>query len=238
MSFADFTMAAFVVVFIINITLSGLLAYLLIKLSKFQGGNGSFVVVRDALSGEAARVMSGRQIVRSVSSPVTSFMADQGWHFSANTGQVDLPDNFNGGLMYFRNDNQTMKFFVNKIIFGWTPNSVNPNENINMIVDYDASEPTGLFATAYGGNSNRGHNRTNQEAGRFALIWNGSGATGFEGAKDGESGIPYTIRPGQFIHDIEGNLIVNTGRSLTFNVRSNEVGRFNLSLTGWFAAEL
>lgn len=225
------------IIFVVNLAFLGALVYLIVKILKQNGGN-AFVVIRDPLTGNAARIKDGRQVVRAVSSSIGGFMANEGWHFSANTGLMPLPEDFRGGILYFRNDNPSLKFFVNKIIVGWTPNNSNANKNAKMIVEYDATAPTENAAEALGGNTNRGHSRTNHEAGRFAMMWNRQGGTGFQGANDGVGGIPYTIAPGQFIHEIEGNIILNHGRSLVFNVYAKETGTINIALTGWFAPEL
>lgn len=192
-------------------------------MSKIQDGLGKniFAGVTDDF-----RLMTQADVI-----PHETERSIDGFRFGFNSGILNLPVNFDGPVLWFKNTDNNRLFHISRFVVGWNGGNTTASKTIQLTNIKNSSIPTGNQSVANIGNSNFASTR---EALGEAVKWDGSGTSGMSGST---GGIPFVftfIAPGRTPIILDGAVILGSESTIAINLKTEEAGLATVAILGYY----
>ena len=187
----------------------------------YSGNDGTFAMGIDKYN--RAKVVSTNE-----TSPAT-YSLDLGQTYQLFCPTVTLTNTNEHNIIYYKNTSSTQNFIINKYFVSWNGGSTNYNRTCVIKQYLGAGEPSANHTLSGAGNLNTGSSKS---ASMTVYYWNGTGTgmTQTAGVQAGEG----IIGQGMTLINIEGTTIIAPGKTVTFSVTGDEIGKFCVTVEGHF----
>ncbi len=190
------------------------------------GGKNKAAIVTSEQKLQTLADVRSRALVRSIDE----------FRFAVGTGFLTLPAGFNGPVLRFQNDDNDKNFHIQRFIVGWDGGNTNFNRSVKFSTIKNATAATANVTVITPGNTNLGSSRA---ATATAEKWsNNSTTAGMTGQSDiGSVFITNILGQGRTAIDVEGGLVLTSGKSLSLIACPDEAGEFTTSIVGFYETD-
>ena len=154
-----------------------------------------------------------------------------GFRFGFNSEILDLPNNFNGPVLFFKNTDNNRLFHISKFVVGWNGGNTGTPKTVQLTNIKNATIPTGNSTVTNIGNSNFSSTR---KALGLAFKWDGVGTSGMTGSTGGVPFVFTFIAAGRTPIILNGAIILGSESTISINLKTDKAGQATVAILGYY----